>query len=100
MLPPSAKAEHESEECPKDLDSQAVTHFKHFNKTLYRSPDDDSIRSALTKVIDVTNSPYPTVISSVPSATVINPRILDISTTNLVWLEDKHQHFNKYDLRE
>jgi hypothetical protein len=100
MLHPSAEAEHESEECLKDLDYQAANHCEHFNQMLCTSPVDDSIRSSLSDVMDVTDSPCPPAIGSVPSATVIDPRILDISTTNLAWPEDKHQHLDECDLRE
>ncbi|KAB8208293.1 hypothetical protein BDV34DRAFT_233473 [Aspergillus parasiticus] len=98
MLPPSTEAEHESEECLKDPDYQAVNHCEHFNQILCTSPDDDSIRSALSDVMNVTDSPCPAAIGSVPSATVIDPRILDISTTNLASPEEKHQHLDECDI--
>ncbi|RHZ53912.1 uncharacterized protein CDV56_104401 [Aspergillus thermomutatus] len=100
MFPLPAEAVHENEECLTDLAYQAANHCEHFNEMLCTSPDDDNIRSALSDIMNVTDSPRPSAIGSVPSATVINPRILDISTTILSWSEGKHQQLDECDLRE
>ncbi|KAF4227251.1 hypothetical protein CNMCM8980_005978 [Aspergillus fumigatiaffinis] len=92
MFPLPAEAAHENGERLTDLAYQAVNHCGHFEQMPCTSPDDNSIHLALSDVMDVTDSPRHGAIGSVPSATVIDPRILDISTTSLSWPEEKHQH--------
>ncbi|KAK9580195.1 hypothetical protein V6Z90_008222 [Aspergillus fumigatus] len=92
VFPLPAEAAHENGERLTDLAYQAVNHCGHFEQMPCTSPDDNSIHLALSDVMDVIDSPRHGAISSVPSATVIDPRILDISTTSLSWPEEKHQH--------
>ncbi|KAH1516707.1 hypothetical protein KXW39_007864 [Aspergillus fumigatus] len=98
MFPLPAEAAHE--ECLTDLAYQAVNHCEYFNEMQCTSPDDDNISSAISDIMNVTGSPRPSAIGSVPSSTVIDPRILEISTTILSWPEEEHQQLDECDFGE
>ncbi|KAE8357006.1 hypothetical protein BDV28DRAFT_144673 [Aspergillus coremiiformis] len=100
MFPVPTEAAHENEQCLRDLAYKVTNHCEYSNEMLCTSTDDDNIRSAFSDIMNVTDSPRPSAVGSVPSATVIDPRILDISTTIESWPEGKHQQLDECDLGE
>ncbi|RHZ54243.1 uncharacterized protein CDV56_106367 [Aspergillus thermomutatus] len=100
MFPLPAEAEHENEECLKDLTCQAINHCENFSETLYIGQDGDSIRSASSDTPNLTDNPGPSAISSVPGTIPIDPRILDVSTTILSYLGGELQQYDECNLSE
>jgi uncharacterized C2H2 Zn-finger protein len=100
MFPVPTEAAHENEQCLRDLAYQVTNHCEYSNEMLCACTDDDNIRSAFSDIMNVTDSPRPSAVGSVPSATVIDPRILDISTTIESWPGGKHQQLDECDLGE
>ncbi|KAF7134197.1 hypothetical protein CNMCM5793_005925 [Aspergillus hiratsukae] len=100
MVPLPAEAEHENEECLKDLARRAVSHCEKLSEAPCINQDSDSIHSASSDTPDLTDSSGLTAITSDPDTIPIDPRILNVCTATVYYSEAELEQHDERGLNE